>query len=90
MKQANKFKITALMQLPVELAFIVAVGGVFFVYVGVATFQFLIDGGFVYSTGADVVGECTEQDCVSLAHVLVERHEFSEVFSQESVSLSFG
>lgn len=60
------------MKLSVEFAFVVAVGGVFLVDVGVTAFQFLIDGGAVDSTGADVVCECAEQDCVTFSHVFVE------------------
>ena len=48
------------MQLFVEFAFIVAVGGVFLVDVGISAFQFLIDSRAVYSTGADIVGERAE------------------------------
>ena len=43
-----------------EFAFVMAMGGVFLVDVGIATFQFFINAGFVYCTGTDVVGECAE------------------------------
>ena len=44
------------------LAFVMAVGGICFENVAVATFQLFQDGGLVYYAGAAVVGECAEKN----------------------------
>lgn len=88
-EQRKVFYLPSFVKLAMEFTLVVAMCRVFLVDVGVAAFQFFIDSRTVDSTGTDVVGESAEQDCVSLAHVLVERNELIEVFSQEGIGLSF-
>ena len=72
-----------------KFAFVAAVGGIGLEDVAVAGFQFAIDRTFLYSTGADVVGKYTHQECVGWFEVAEEVDKFVEVFTQESVSLPF-
>ena len=66
---------------------IVAVGGVVAEDVAVAPLQFLVEGGFVDSSGADVVGKGGSKDGV-FTEMGVHGTEFGEVFTQECVSFS--
>ena len=68
-------------------AFVAAVGGVGLEDVAVASFQFAIDGAFLHSTGADVVGEYTHKQGIGRFEVTEDGDEFVEVFAEKCVSL---
>lgn len=70
------------------LAFVAAVGNIGFEDVAVAGFELFQDGGFVDDAGAAVVGECAEKDGI-LAVFGIHGAELGEVFTEESVGLSF-
>ena len=57
------------MELLVELALILAVGGVGGVDVAVATFELFVDGALLDGAGADVVGEDAEEKGVGRGKV---------------------
>ena len=63
-------------QLFVKLALIVAMNHILLIYIAVATLQFFVEGGFVDCTGADVVCQRAEENCISGVHILVKRYEF--------------
>ena len=71
-----------------EFAFVAAVGGVGLEDVAVTGFQLFEYAGLVDDTGATVVGKCAEKDGI-LAVFGIYGAEFAEIFSQESICLSF-
>ena len=79
-EEGEIFYLPSLVELAMELALVAAMRRVLLVDVAVPSLEFLVNGGLVDRSGTDIVGECAEQDCVSLTHVLVERHKSIEVF----------
>lgn len=63
-KQRTNFGQAALVQLLMKFTLVVAVGGIGFEDVAVAGFQHPIYGAFLDCTGADVIGQDTEQQGV--------------------------
>ena len=72
-----------------ELASVVAVGGVGFEDVAVAGFEEAEDAGFVDYTGAAVVSEGGEEVFV-FAVLLVYGAEFGVIFTEKCIGLGFG
>lgn len=80
-KQRTNFGQAALVKLLVELAFVVAVGGIGFEDVAVAGFQHSIYGAFLDCAGADVIGQDTEQQGVFRRKLLENRNKLSQILS---------